>query len=75
MGATSASGLPTRSAFRGAIDFTHASTWAAADVLQHPEEWPLEILGKAIQAESAKVSRLPSIARVTAEDRWFQAGG
>jgi hypothetical protein len=72
---------------RGSRDNLPPGAWAAevrlgalkaatvADVLQHPEDWPLEIVGKAIQAESAKVSRLPSIARVAAEDRWFQAGG
>jgi hypothetical protein len=47
---------------------------AASDVLQHPEEWPLEIVAKAIQVESAKVGRLPAIAGVAAADRWFDQG-
>lgn len=37
---------------------------AATDVLEHPEEWPLEIVTKAIQVNSAKVGRLPAIAGV-----------
>lgn len=45
-----------------------------SDVLRHPEDWPLEIVGKAIQAESARVSRLPVVARVAADDRWFEQG-
>lgn len=44
------------------------------DALQHPAEWPLEIVGKAIQAESAEVGRLPVIARVATNDRWFTQG-
>ena len=46
----------------------------ATDVLQSPEDWPLEIVAKAIQVESAKVGRLPAIARVAADDRWFDPG-
>lgn len=45
---------------------------AATDVLQHPEEWPLEIVAKAIQVESAKVGRLPAIAGVASSHRWFE---
>ena len=45
-----------------------------ADVLRHPEEWPLEIVGKAVQAESAKVGRMPAIARVASDCRWFEQG-
>lgn len=44
------------------------------DVLQHPEEWPLEIVARAIQAESATVGRLPAIAHVATDDRWFVQG-
>jgi len=46
-----------------------------SDVLQHPEEWPVEVVGKAIRAESAKVSRLPAIAAVAAEGLWFVPPG
>jgi hypothetical protein len=72
---------------RGTRDNLPAGAWAVevklgamtaatvADVLQHPEEWPLEVVGKAIQAESARISRLPPIAQVATEDGWFQARG
>jgi hypothetical protein len=72
---------------KGSRDNLPPGAWAAevklgamkaatvSDALQHPEEWPLEIVGKAIQAEVAKVSRQPPIARIAIEDRWFQAGG
>ena len=45
---------------------------AATEVLQHPEEWPLEIVSKAIQVESAKVGRLSAIAGLASTDRWFE---
>lgn len=45
---------------------------AATEVLQRPEEWPLEIVSKAIQVESAKVGRLSAIAGLASADRWFE---
>ena len=57
---------------------------AAMEVLEHPEarrgagrgreQWPLEIVAKAIQVESAKIGRLPAVARVAADCRWLDQG-
>ena len=61
-------------AWAGEVKLGAMKSSTATDALQHPEEWPLEIVGRAIQAESAKVGRLPIIAGVAANDRWFTQG-
>jgi hypothetical protein len=58
----------------GAVKLGSLRAAAATDVLQHPEEWPLEIVAKAIQVESAKIRRLPAILSVATSDRWFEQG-
>ena len=43
----------------------------AMDVLKYPEEWPVEIVGRAIQQAATQLSRLPSIAHLAEENRWL----
>ena len=59
-------------AWAGDIKLGAVTGAKAKEILTHPDEWPVEIVGRAIQQASANLNRLPSIASVAEANRWFQ---
>lgn len=54
-------------------DRTRFLAAAAADrVLTDPDQWPVEIVGDAVQNATTRLARLDTIVQVAAEKRWFQ---
>lgn len=48
------------------------SSATANQVLAKPDEWPREVVGLAVQHASTRLARLPPVARLERENRWFQ---
>ena len=47
------------------------STATATDILNHPDLWPVEIVGRAIRHMAREMIRMPAIASLAQSDRWF----
>ncbi|MEU4607625.1 hypothetical protein AB0F43_31960 [Kribbella sp. NPDC023972] len=72
-------------ALRGTRRSLPPGTWAAAVklgamtariskvVLEHPEEYPIDIVARAVQQASDLLGELPAIAEVARMNNWFQA--
>lgn len=48
------------------------SAATADQILAEPDQWPREIVGAAVQHASTRLSRLPAVAQLERENRWFQ---
>lgn len=69
---------------KGTRDALPAGAWAgdiklgamkvvtAKGVLERPDEWPIEIVGRAIQQASGQMNRMPSVTQLAESDKWFQ---
>ena len=47
----------------------------AKKVLTHPEEWPLEVVDRAIQDASVQLTKLPPLGDLADRSRWFEPQG
>lgn len=56
----------------GSVKLGAMNAATTVDVLKHPEEWPVEIVGRAIPQAAAQLSQLPSIAQLAEENRWLE---
>lgn len=63
--------LPT-GAWAGDVKLGAMNAATSKDVLEHPEDWPLEIVGRAVQQSSGPLGRRPTIAEVADTNNWFQ---
>ena len=43
----------------------------AEKVLERPEEWPLDVVGRAIQHASVQITKLPPLGDLAERSRWF----
>lgn len=59
-------------AWASSIKLGVLNTATANDVLKHPEEWPVEIVARAIQQAATRLSRLPPLAQLAEENRWLE---
>jgi hypothetical protein len=48
------------------------TTATANQILTEPDQWPIEVVGAAVQHASTRLARLPGIAQIAADDHWFQ---
>lgn len=69
---------------KGARDVLPAGAWAediklgamkvvtARAILERPDEWPIEIVARAIQQASGNMNRMLSVTELAESDNWFQ---
>jgi hypothetical protein len=44
---------------------------SATQVLNHPEGWPLEVVGRAIQQAATQLAKVPSVGKLAERNHWF----
>jgi hypothetical protein len=69
---------------KGTRDLLPAGAWAgdiklglmrtplARKILEHPDQWPTEIVGRAIQQIAGQMNHMPPIAQLAEDNKWFQ---
>ena len=63
--------LPT-GAWAGDIKLGAMKVVTAKGILERPDEWPIEIVRRAIQQASGQMNRMPSVTQLAESDKWFQ---